>query len=58
VASKTEAALVGAVRRLLGDPELAARLAAAGRAFVVAHHDWRTIARDLSATLTGFERKS
>jgi glycosyltransferase involved in cell wall biosynthesis len=52
VAAKDDAALAGAVRQLLGEPALAARLAAAGRAFVVARHDWRRSAENLDAALT------
>ena len=33
------------------------RLGAAGRAFVVAHHDWAAIARDLPVTLAEFVRQ-
>ncbi len=58
VAAKSDAALAGAARRLLDDAALAARLGAAGRAFVVAHHDWGRIARDLSATLIELGRQS
>jgi len=52
IAAKDDAALAGAVRRLVGEPAFAARLAAAGRAFVVARHDWRRGAETLDAALT------
>ena len=52
VAAKDDTALASAVRQLLGEPALAARLAAAGRAFVVARHDWRRSAENLDAALT------
>jgi len=37
------------VLRLLGDPELARRLAAAGRRYVEQHHDWDGIVERLEA---------
>jgi sugar transferase (PEP-CTERM/EpsH1 system associated) len=41
--------LAAAILRVLGDPALAERLGAAGRAYVVAHHDWQVVARELEA---------
>jgi glycosyltransferase involved in cell wall biosynthesis len=51
VAEKTEDALVAAVSRMLDDGETAGRLGATGRAFVVAHHDWKDLADGLEAAL-------
>ena len=52
VADKTEDSLVAAVEHLLGRrTETADRLGSAGRAFVVAHHDWKDVADDLEAAL-------
>jgi glycosyltransferase involved in cell wall biosynthesis len=38
-----------AVARLLDDPAMAGRVGAAGRRYVEAAHDWRTVAADLEA---------
>jgi glycosyltransferase involved in cell wall biosynthesis len=51
MAPKEERGLATAVRRLLEDEPLAARLGSAGRAFVVERHDWRVGARTLEAAL-------
>jgi glycosyltransferase involved in cell wall biosynthesis len=51
VAPDDAAGLASAVGRLLDDPALAARLAAAGRAAVRARHDLSSCARDLVAAL-------
>ncbi len=54
VAEADEDALVGAVRRLSDNPQLAGELAAAGRSFVCRHHDWDRIASGLDQTLVEF----
>jgi polysaccharide biosynthesis protein PslH len=50
VAPKTEAGLLAALDRVT-DPVVAARMSRHGRDWVVAHHDWRAIARRLDAAL-------
>ena len=42
----------GALRRLLNDPPLRARMGAAGRARVVERFDYRLVARQLAGILT------
>jgi glycosyltransferase involved in cell wall biosynthesis len=51
VAQKREDELLAALDRLADDPQLAGRLGAAGRAFVVARHDWRRSAERLEEAL-------
>ncbi len=43
----------GAVLRLLEDPQLSARYAAAGRAYVTEHHDWAQLLGRLEALVVG-----
>jgi glycosyltransferase involved in cell wall biosynthesis len=50
VAPKTEAGLLAALEQVT-DPAVAARMSRHGRDWVVAHHDWRAIARRLDAAL-------
>jgi glycosyltransferase involved in cell wall biosynthesis len=56
VAEKAEESLVSAIRRILDDGELAGRLAAQGRSFVVARHDWKALARSLDDALAELVR--
>lgn len=51
VVEKAEESLGLAIRHVLDDGELAGRLGASGRAFVVARHDWKAIARTLDDAL-------
>jgi glycosyltransferase involved in cell wall biosynthesis len=51
VAEKDDDDLVAAIDRLLADEETASGLAAAGRAHVVAHHDWKKLGGRLEAAL-------
>jgi glycosyltransferase involved in cell wall biosynthesis len=51
IAAKSEDALADLVVELLSDRDLADRLGAGGRAFVVAHHDYESIARRLEHVL-------
>jgi glycosyltransferase involved in cell wall biosynthesis len=51
VAEKAEESLVSAIRQVLDDGELAGRLGASGRSFVVARHDWRSLASTLDDAL-------
>jgi glycosyltransferase involved in cell wall biosynthesis len=53
IPGKTERELLLALDRLVDEPLLARRLAEAGRAFVVAHHDRATIASRLDTVLRG-----
>ncbi len=53
VAEKSLPVVTDAVRLLAEDSSLGDRLGAQGRAFVVAHHDWKAIARRLEAALLG-----
>jgi polysaccharide biosynthesis protein PslH len=55
-ADKSEAALVQAIVRILDEPTVAADLAAAGRRFVCAHHDWTRIADRLESVLVDVVR--
>jgi glycosyltransferase involved in cell wall biosynthesis len=56
VAEKDDGALGRAVGFLLENPLQARALAAAGRRFACACHDWRAIARELESVLTEFVR--
>ncbi len=51
IAEKAEESLVRAIQQVFHDPKLAERLGASGRAFVVARHDWKAIARTLDDAL-------
>jgi glycosyltransferase involved in cell wall biosynthesis len=51
VPGKSDDGLGRAVRRLADEPGLATELGSAGRRFVCAHHDWKTLARGLESAL-------
>jgi glycosyltransferase involved in cell wall biosynthesis len=51
VADKDDGGLVAAIDRLLADEHTASRLGVAGRAHVVAHHDWKKLAGRLESAL-------
>jgi glycosyltransferase involved in cell wall biosynthesis len=51
VVEKNPSEILAALDRLARDTALAAGLGAAGRSFVIEHHDWREVARDLGQVL-------
>ena len=51
VTEKSEPALLAALERLAHDPDLAGRLTAEGRSFVVDHRSWRRSAELMAAAL-------